>query len=265
MNISRSKTFYINSKDRLNGTTSSFQFRLDQNIQGYKYCALLTASIPKSWYLITSKHNTFTLDENGSLFTITIPVGNYSFSRLGSVISALLNASGAWTYSVVADLITGHYVFTVTDNGGVQPSFIITTDKLSDILGTDTGTIPFVGDTLESVYVCDLQLTSSVFVNLDIVENNILQDITSTISDYGYLTYINNNFELSSKRITNSSTDVISVELIDRVSRETLDLNGLDIVLTIIFFNRDNTVVNFYKWYPTYLRLQEERREIDEQ
>ena len=60
--ISSKRLFYIDSHNRLNGT-SNFLYQLDYKDEDYDYCVVLQPSIPKSYYLVQSGQNTFHYEE----------------------------------------------------------------------------------------------------------------------------------------------------------------------------------------------------------
>jgi hypothetical protein len=95
------KVYYINSTNKINGTHSNFLYKVSiPPNASFTHCSLIQASIPKSYYLVQETQNTFTLDENGTTYTITIPVGNYTRASFVTQLSTQLNATGDWTYVV---------------------------------------------------------------------------------------------------------------------------------------------------------------------
>lgn len=266
--ISRSRTFYINSQNRLNksnSTSTDFSFQLPITIQDYKWCVLTGASIPKTWYLVDQRHNTFILDEDGSTVTITIPIGNYQFlgttsetgniPGLGAVIVNLLNSNSpnGWTYSVVPNLRTGYYTFTVTGNSE-QPIFVISDLRLANLLGLQLGNNTFSGDSLTSVQICNFQLTSSVLVSCNVaLPNQIIQDIYATEQNFSFLNFVQNEPIMNAKQVDKSVTNILTFKIIDRENNELLDLNGHEISLSITFFNLDTTQKTYF---DTMLELQ---------
>jgi hypothetical protein len=130
--ITNKRLFYIDSHNRINGTHSDFLYQLDYKDEDYDYCVVLQASIPKSYYLVQSGQNFFTLEENGMPVNITIPIGNYSRMSFQTCLQSLLNSSSPnhWTYSIsITNSLTtgdtGLFTYNVTGNGGVQPEFVI--------------------------------------------------------------------------------------------------------------------------------------------
>src|SRR5574338_141074 len=102
--IKHRRLFYINTADKISGTdASNFQIQIPiPPHETFTHVCVLEANIPKSYYLVQSGFNTFTLRENGVNSTITIPAGNYSLSSFATVLATQLNAttSQGWTYTV---------------------------------------------------------------------------------------------------------------------------------------------------------------------
>ncbi len=69
--ISKKTIYYIDSHSRLSGEHNDFMFNIDFPPDvDYTHCCLLSAVIPKSYYLIQAGINTFVLRENNVNTTI---------------------------------------------------------------------------------------------------------------------------------------------------------------------------------------------------
>ena len=93
--ISEKQIFFINSNQRLTGTSNDFTVNLDinKNLE-FDKVALLQCLIPQSYYLIQQGQNTFTLTEGVSQVMISIPIGNYTRRTFAIVLgTTLTNAS----------------------------------------------------------------------------------------------------------------------------------------------------------------------------
>ena len=102
----------IDSALRLNGTSSSFQFKIDlPNQNTYNRVILLTAVIPKSYYMVSVGNNTFQINENNVLQTVTIPVGNYTLSAFQTAIILAMNTNTTFVYSVAYSSLTSIFTF----------------------------------------------------------------------------------------------------------------------------------------------------------
>ncbi len=95
---------------------------------------VLEVQIPFSYYVFNSKNNTFTLTESdgGGPRTVTIPVGNYTSSSIGSTLATALNSASAnsHTYSVAYSAVD--YKLTITSNAGGANTFTLTFGTATD-------------------------------------------------------------------------------------------------------------------------------------
>lgn len=249
--IASKKLFYIDSHNRSSGTHSNFTIPLVYESSDFDHCVVLQASIPKSYYLIQSGRNTFVLDENGSQVTISMPIGNYSRSSFGYQLQYQLNQNSPSGYTYVMTIPnsqqtgdTGLYTWTVTNNGGIQPSFIIG-DHLYQQLGFEPNTTyQFSGNTLTSINVVKFQLEDSLFLHSDIANNgndNVLQEMLGCQNtDYSMITYLCPDVEAYAKPLASNKSCVYTFYLTDEDDRE-IDLNGHNIVFTLLLFKKDTT------------------------
>ena len=99
-----------------------------------------------------------------------------------------------------------------------------------EIMGFDIGsTNVFIGDSLKSSTVINLQKENSVFIHSDLCSNgtdNILQDIyASDISDFGNVIFQNTEVEASSKKLTTNNNNIAHFHLTNE-DGNAIDLNG---------------------------------------
>ena len=109
------------------------------------------------------------------------------------------NSPNGYTYvmstpNVQQTADTGLYTWTVSNNGGVQPSFIVG-DYLYEQLGLNPNTTyNFVGNSLTSLNVVKFQLEDSLFIHSDIANNgndNVLQEMLGSYgTDFSTITYV---------------------------------------------------------------------------
>jgi hypothetical protein len=244
--IKRKKIFYVNSRNRTSGTNSNFFYSLNlKDSDRYSHAVILQASIPKSYYLVVSGQNTFTLTENGSDATITISPGNYNRKNFKTTLQTLLNAGSpnGWTYAVSIPSApdTGYYNFTVSGNAGLQPSFTFTTYLYEQLGFNINSTVNFVGDSLSSVNVISLQKETTIFLHSSLIgtgNDNVIQEMYSNANDFDYITYHCINLEGYSKRIINIS-DNYWFYLTDENDNE-INLNGQNVVFTLMVYEKDD-------------------------
>jgi len=140
-------------------------------------------------------------------------------------------------------LQTGHYTFTVSGNSGNQPSFIIG-DYLYEQLGLNPDTTyTFTGNSLTSVNVVNFQLQDSLFLHSDLANNGIddvLQEMLGVDSpSYGNIVYICPSVEGYAKQLASKSNNVYHFKLTDEDDNP-IDLNGQNIVFSLLFFKKHN-------------------------
>lgn len=224
-------------------------FRLEHD---FDHVCVLSASIPKSWYLIQKDYNTFTLTEllqtgGTSSVVITLPAGNYNVNTFMLAVKTALNAASPnhWTYDITFANLIGKYTFTVKDTEGKtptnQPSFAVS-DNVNEQLGFPANqTAVFVNGSLTSQNVVTFEHEPTLFLHSSLVgldhATNVLQHFFSHGQDYSSITWNATDVEASSKKI--SQTQSASFALTDENGHE-VDLNGLNIVLVLLFWKKDD-------------------------
>jgi hypothetical protein len=247
---------YINSHNRLNqsDSNSDFSIKLDIDLNhDYTDVVCLDASIPKTNYTIGSNNNTFTVIENlgaGDLTrTITMPVGNYNRTSFKNVLKTQLNDNvNTYIYDITFDNVnrvndTGKYTYTWTNVNGsaTEPLFVYTT-SLYEQCGFETNSSNvFVIGSLISINVVNLNPETTYFIHSDIVseKTNILANIVSSgAADYNYITYHNSIPNEYSKVFFGGKSNVYRFTITDE-NKTRVDLNGLNVVFTIMLFKRN--------------------------
>jgi len=252
--ILKKEVFYVNSNNRLSGSHSNFKFKIDLDVNAeYDSVAVLSASVPKSYYLVSSNNNSFVLKEGNDTVTIILPSGNYTRSSICSTVQNLLNnnSPNGYNYSVSFQNINtgyddGKLTFDVTGNGSTQPQFIFTT-QLHEQLGFEpNSTNTFINNSLKSVDVINLTKETTLFIRSDIAHNseqmghNILQEIFTTgDASFSHATFINYNPRENSKPIANNQSNIYEFILTDENGRE-IDTNGININFTILVYKKND-------------------------
>lgn len=245
-----SPTFIINSRNRIHGSITNFQYKvpLEQG-NDFDTVALVSATIPKTWYTIVQGQNEFVVSENGPSRFITFPEGNYSAKTFKTKCAELLNAAApvGWVYAITEESIpkTNKFIFTVTGNAGVQPIFLFNNDRMHEIMGFDTDSVnPFVGDSLTSTNVYNIQHTRYVTLKSSIAYNSGSSDSDQTtlatiscenIPDGNSITYEHVDMMEAQRQITNNTSNTYNFSLYDDHER-LIQMNGVDFKLKIICF-----------------------------
>ena len=276
--LGNKSTFYIDSQNRSSGTSSNFSINFNMPPQNsYNRIVVLQASIPKSFYLIASPNNTFTLYEptttstgsatcafgscassvsNSAYKTITITPGNYSKTTMINCLQTLLTLA-----SSLNTVYLNHYVYTVgyplqnTPNTGKftyavqalltpQPQIIFSSSSTVYLpMGFNRGsTNIFINSFLTSANVLRLQAKDTIFIKSNIVASSnksVLQEIyTSCNPDFSVITFLQNDIELNSKEILYKD-NTFSFSITDE-DDNILDLNGLDVIFSICCYEYNN-------------------------
>ena len=247
MSLFQLKFYHIvDSSDRISGSTNNFIINIPMpNDNEYNRIILNSAIIPKSFYLIRDGYNTFILSEGVNLWTVSIPIGNYTLSEFLIQIQALLDDHTfiQFTYVMTFSKRLGKFTFTVSNNSGVQPSFIFTTNVFEPMGFDKNTTNTAVGNVLTSSNIINLNPNEMIYVCSDLVnnsENQILEAIPmSNIPDYSYQYYQNTSTH-TIKELTNNRNQTFTFQIKDSFHR-LLDLNGKNIVFTICCHKEHNT------------------------
>lgn len=259
--------FYINSKNRINGTNSNFTYKLeiDRNIL-YDSVVLLDASIPKSYYTVQDGYNIFSIVENNTTTNITISPGNYTRTSFKNELEYKLNLAGlgrpSWVYTVSYQNIgltvdTGHLFFNVVGPilEAEQPTFIFY-DGLYEQMGfNENTTYNFVNNNLESINVINLNPEQSLYIRSDICQNennNILDNIiTSYSSSYAQINYINNIPNETTKIFNGNGNNIFRFILTDE-NDINIDLQGQNMIFTIMIYKK-NKIFSLLQGFIKYI------------
>lgn len=251
MDIDESQIFNVSSsrENVVSGTTSDFIYKFDiDNDANYDRCAILSASIPKSYYLIDENNDDFILVENNIQVPINIPHGNYTITAWKQTLTSLLtsNSPNNWVYNVsfpnANQVNKGKLLFTVIGNDS-QPQFIFD-EQLYKQFGFYQGTYTFNNNQLESINVINLQLINTIYIKSDIVNNkhdDVLQVLYSNSSDFSNITFQATELLANSKPLATKNNFMNKFYLTDN-NHQRINLNGLEFNFTIIFFKKNNTL-----------------------
>lgn len=260
----------FNSKDRISGTNSNFNsLPVDLGNNAFDTVCLVQASIPKSFYNMPSGYNTFTLRENATSVTVTIPPGNYNRINLQSVLATVLTSASpnGRTYTVSyppsTQADTFHYTFTV-NSIAITVQFIFTSISPFRQLGFDVGTYTFTpgisSSTLESVNALNLSYILRAFIKTNLVADatdSILEEILSfgSFPSSSVVHYIQYNFDMNSRRLSPSNKNSWNFVLQDAFSQE-INLENVPWAFSVAFYQRNKT----HEIHKTELMITNEER-----
>jgi hypothetical protein len=241
--------FYIDSHNRTSGTHNDFWIDLKFDDRDVNRVCVLRAAIKKSYYIIQSGSNTFTLQEGASTALITVPEGNYSATSFSIVLTALLNTASPTSKTYTMSIPDGQSAaatakFTYTSTG-TNSAFVIGT-YLYEQLGFDPSqTVSFVAGSLTSANCVNFQVKSTLRIHSNMVSsgtNNILQEINTSGYDFSTMTYECQDIEANSRvfvRNGNSQRYFILDE-----DAETINLS-LNVLITILVYKRNDILDQF--------------------
>ena len=237
MSAIRSQIYYINSENRVSGTSSNFSVPIDiPDMSGFDTVQVLQASIPLSFYLIRSPYNTFTLRELGVDTLVTIPEGNYNVNSFMNKINIFLSIASPnhWLYFTNFDSMLAKYNYVVTGNLGQQPTIILT-NHLASQMGFNLNSVnTFVGNSVQSSNVVNFVSTNALFIHSDIVDDttSILQEVYSNNTiPYSFITYQSQG-DFYAKKLKNHTSSVFSFRIADEHGN-TIALNGQETLITL--------------------------------
>lgn len=257
--ITKKTIFYVDSHQRLSGEHNNFAYKIQLPPNNdYTHVCLLSAVIPKSYYLVQNNYNTFILRENGVDTSISVPIGNYGATSFKTVLQGLLNSNSSqgWIYTITYPNIsisanTGKYTFTCV---GGNPSFIFT-DGLYEQFGFEpNSTNTFSAGVLVSGDVIKMQVEDTLYLHSDIASNgkdDILNEIfISNSPDYSSIKYQCPDVDAYSKELQTNTSNTYSFWLTNE-DNILMDLNGLNIVLTLLVYRKENInemIKNYIKY-----------------
>ena len=275
--IGPKSTFYIDSQNRSSGTSGNFSinFNMPPN-NTYNRIVVMQASIPKSFYLISSPYNTFQLYEpgtastgsatdtfgtittNGAYKTIALTPGNYSKTTMIVCLQTMLTLASSlnsttatrYLYTVSFPLMnnpnTGKFTYSVGALTTAQPQIIFpTTSTLYLPMGFTRGSVNvFISSSLPSANVIRLQAKDTIFIKSNIVgtsNKSVLQEIyTGCNPDFSVISFLQNDIELNSKELVykdNNFTFSITDE-----DDNILDFNGQDKIFSVCCYEHNNSM-----------------------
>ena len=272
--IKTQQIIHINSKFREAGTDDNFTTRINlKKNNNFDHVAVLSCSIPKSYYLVQQGENTFVIRENGNDTTIVIPEGNYSITSflhtLNNTIFVGMLSQYSATFPDSKQPQTGKLTFTNSLN--TPSSFIFESNHLPEIFGFERGSSDntfIVGQSSSSLVsqnVCNFNKESTLFLRSSLCSNggqdNILLELfCSSNPDYSTINFDNSgNLEEHSKKLVGGLSNMFNFQLTDEYGSR-INLNGINCLITLIFYEKQN-INNLITGYIKYRTLMDSQKE----
>ena len=244
MSILGNRIYYINSENRISGSSSNFSYAIDiPEGQRIDTCCVLSMTIPRSYYLVRRNQNSVTLTTDGIAQTFQIPLGNYNAANFITTLLGIINNLAVGTFAMTLSTITGKYTYTYTGSASTISFSFPAPSMIGHQMGFDQGSVnSFVGGTLVSANVLDFVSTSTLFLHSDMVDDStsILQECYSDNSQpFSNLVYNCQFSGMYSKKMRSSSSEVFNFWLTDENDLE-VNLNGHDICVTLLLYKKED-------------------------
>jgi hypothetical protein len=247
----QARIMYADSRNRISGTSSNFTIGLSLPTNEWDSVALMQASIPKSWYLISATlgNNTFQYKEGaGAYVTLTVPNGSYNKVSMVVVLKTLLQSVttfgvNAFTISYPNNQIQADtFKYTFSSNNAIVSSMLFS-NNLSNILGFPQGvhTFSIVPTTAPNAYNFASITRLFIVSNLaSYADGQILQEVFQSQPDQSIVYYNQLEILANAKLFSANSDDIFTFVIQDRYGN-VVDLNGVDWVASLYFFRKDDT------------------------
>ena len=111
MNTRGSQLIYLDSEERISGSSSNFLYEIICP-DGLKVdtCCVLSMTIPRSYYLVRPGQNRAKVILNGVERGFEIPPGNYDANNFSETLLAILNGISPG-FAITFSMITGKYEY----------------------------------------------------------------------------------------------------------------------------------------------------------
>lgn len=255
MSARASKIVYLNSEDRISGSASNFLYAVDiPNGSKFDTCCVLSMTIPRSYYLVRAGYNRAKVIIDGISTEFEVPPGNYNVNNFATLLLAILAPIA--TFTMTFSTITGKYTYGYT--GASTVAFVFEDpSRLGHQMGFDEVSVNhFVNHTLQSANVVNFVSTSTLFLHSDMVDDgtSILQEVYADNSiPFSNLVYNCKVPGMYAKKMKNSKSTVFSFSLCDEHDH-TVDLNGHDICVTLLLYQKEDLTKTFQKGFEALLQ-----------
>lgn len=256
------ESVYINSRNRIapnKSTDSNFSFLITLPDDNFDRVVLLQASIPVSYEMVNPRNNRFILEEGGVGVTVELGLGNYKVNNFRAEVAAKLNAASpnGFTYNITFDEIRSRFTY-LCSNSAMDKSFIMPKSSPFELMGFPRDSINmFDGGTLLGPNHLKFRLEDVIYINSSICVgsanakffsgNNLLQGVFTPLALPNSTIYFRTPDAIHSSRQLrrpNKEGSAYYNFTLTNEDGEPIDLNGLNIVLQLGFFQSSQLVAD---------------------
>lgn len=265
MNAIVEKQYFVVSS---NQPSFTYELQIDPTV-GFDHIAVSSASIPKTYYVLPNDCK-LQITEGKNAFNVSFLKGNYSLTSFKSIFVQNILASGVgFTYSISypsgTQLDTGKFTFTVSNNGGVQPSFNVADTYLAKVMGFQPNiSYSFVGNVLTSQNCVNFQSYDQILIKSDCVKNreSLLQEIYTAGNPYNTsVVWQNSDLLINAKILNPVSSNIYKFSLLDS-NDGLINLNGSEWSFVLCAFKISNVDMAI-KSYLHLKTLQMDKENLD--
>ncbi len=187
----------VDSSRRIGGDDNDFTYNIEHDVKDCDRIVLASGAFARSSYTIPEDQNFFTLQEGLQTEPVIVTPGLYTRRTFMPTIVTALNAASPndWVYACSYSALTNRWTFTVTGNGGVQPSFIFDEFLYEEMGFLHDTTNAFVANSITSAAMVNFGSSARIYVYCDMCRNptrsdvNLLQAIEMTSEQLAYERY----------------------------------------------------------------------------
>jgi len=242
----------LNSTDgtQLNGTFKSnmnfgFTGLLKDDVNIIRtYVTLLNAQIPVSFYVIDVTNNTLLIFDGTTLFTVTIPIGNYNSGTLNTALNSAFSTAGI-LMTVSINSINGKLTIRNTsllltyrinaNRFGSTLATILGVGENSAFIGPESsGVLPFPLNLLgkTKLLINSTNLNNVAYTSFGLGFTTTISTIPVNVPPYSLIQFIS-NVDQQKNILVNRTLDNIDIQILD-TDNQFIDFNNVNWSLTIV-------------------------------
>ena len=238
------KVFSIDSNQKLGSSESGSKFSVKLDVpqrNAFNKASCLSCELPKSFYLIDSSNDSFTLNEatGGGDTTGNLPVGFYDVNTFIAALKTELDAtsSNGQTYTVTYSTTTGK----ITIVNGTNDFTLTLNESYQKYLGM-ASSVTSSSSSLTGSSTINLQHYDVLYVKCNQISNsndNVLVELyPSSVADQGIIKYTAPDGYLNSVSLTDNTSEIFQFTVEDK-DNNVIQLNGGHTRITMSCWNEN--------------------------